>query len=216
MMLPNYQTRMQWETFLLFWQNISVLFVFICHLLFSSFLGTQWMCIYIKIDCVLQCLALAPAPAWYSLTAAPSQSLWISRASGSPGPAPALTACPRPWAPTSPTSWRASWRTMTKPSGPASKTESRPRSMSTSWYDPWDPFLKCRWWALVITNKSLKKSFQYYSMDCYFRQYWRDQRLSFKGLKNNANNLVINQLREASFKGQMVIGQTESYYLITS
>ena len=35
---------------------------------------------------------------------------------------------------------------------------------------------------------------QYYSMDCYFRQYWRDTRLSFKGLKNNANNLVINQL----------------------
>ena len=35
---------------------------------------------------------------------------------------------------------------------------------------------------------------QYYSMDCYFRQYWRDERLSFKGLKNNANNLVINQL----------------------
>ena len=31
-------------------------------------------------------------------------------------------------------------------------------------------------------------------MDCYFRQYWRDERLSFKGLKNNANNLVINQL----------------------
>ena len=31
-------------------------------------------------------------------------------------------------------------------------------------------------------------------MDCYFRQYWRDKRLSFKGLKNNANNLVINQL----------------------
>ena len=31
-------------------------------------------------------------------------------------------------------------------------------------------------------------------MDCYFRQYWRDSRLSFKGLKNNANNLVINQL----------------------
>ena len=35
-------------------------------------------------------------------------------------------------------------------------------------------------------------------MDCYFRQYWRDQRLSFKGLKNNANNLVINQLRRVS------------------
>jgi hypothetical protein len=31
-------------------------------------------------------------------------------------------------------------------------------------------------------------------MDCYFRQYWRDKRLSFKGLKNNANNLIINQL----------------------
>ena len=31
-------------------------------------------------------------------------------------------------------------------------------------------------------------------MDFYFRQYWRDKRLSFKGLKNNANNLVINQL----------------------
>ena len=64
-------------------------------------------------------------------------------------------------------------------------------------------------------EQTLKKSFQYYSMDCYFRQYWRDQRLSFKGLKNNANNLVINQLREGSFKGQMVIGQTKSYYLIT-
>ena len=38
-------------------------------------------------------------------------------------------------------------------------------------------------------------------MDCYFRQYWRDQRLSFKGLKNNANNLVINQLRRVSKVG---------------
>ena len=44
----------------------------------------------------------------------------------------------------------------------------------------------------------LTRYFQYYSMDCYFRQYWRDQRLSFKGLKNNANNLVINQLRRVS------------------
>ena len=40
-------------------------------------------------------------------------------------------------------------------------------------------------------------------MDCYFRQYWRDQRLSFKGLKNNANNLVINQLRRVSIKSGM-------------
>ena len=35
---------------------------------------------------------------------------------------------------------------------------------------------------------------QVFSLDCYFRQYWRDSRLSFKGLKKNANNLVINQL----------------------
>ena len=47
----------------------------------------------------------------------------------------------------------------------------------------------------------LTRYFQYYSMDCYFRQYWRDQRLSFKGLKNNANNLVINQLRRVSKVG---------------
>ena len=31
-------------------------------------------------------------------------------------------------------------------------------------------------------------------MDCYFRQYWRDTRLSFKGLKMNSNQLHINQL----------------------
>ena len=35
---------------------------------------------------------------------------------------------------------------------------------------------------------------QHYSMDCYFRQYWRDTRLSFKGLKMNSNQLHINQL----------------------
>jgi len=34
----------------------------------------------------------------------------------------------------------------------------------------------------------------HYSMDCYFRQYWRDSRLSFKGLKMNSNQLHINQL----------------------
>jgi len=27
--------------------------------------------------------------------------------------------------------------------------------------------------------------FQYYSMDCYFRQYWRDERLSFTGLSQH-------------------------------
>ena len=35
---------------------------------------------------------------------------------------------------------------------------------------------------------------QYYSMDCYFRQYWRDTRLSFKGLKMTSNHIDINQL----------------------
>ena len=34
----------------------------------------------------------------------------------------------------------------------------------------------------------------HYSMDCYFRQYWRDTRLSFKGLKMTSNQLHINQL----------------------
>ena len=38
--------------------------------------------------------------------------------------------------------------------------------------------------------------FQFYSMDCYFRQYWRDNRLSFKGLKQTANNVIINQVVE--------------------
>ena len=33
-------------------------------------------------------------------------------------------------------------------------------------------------------------------MDCYFRQYWRDNRLSFKGLKQTANNVIINQVVE--------------------
>lgn len=31
-------------------------------------------------------------------------------------------------------------------------------------------------------------------MDCYFRQYWRDDRLSFTGLKKNAHHIQINQL----------------------
>lgn len=32
-------------------------------------------------------------------------------------------------------------------------------------------------------------------MDCYFRQYWRDERLSFTGLrKNNAHQLQTDQL----------------------
>ena len=34
-----------------------------------------------------------------------------------------------------------------------------------------------------------------YSMDCYFRQYWRDERLSFTGVKKNAHSsLAINHL----------------------
>ena len=31
-------------------------------------------------------------------------------------------------------------------------------------------------------------------MDCYFRQYWRDERLSFTGLKKNAHSLSIDSL----------------------
>ena len=50
-------------------------------------------------------------------------------------------------------------------------------------------------------------------MDCYFRQYWRDQRLSFKGLKNNANNLVINQLRRVS-KAVTILMLHKQKYLI--
>ena len=49
---------------------------------------------------------------------------------------------------------------------------------------------------------SLKKNFithlnfslQNYSMDCYFRQYWRDTRLSFTGLKSNTHSEKIDQL----------------------
>ena len=33
-----------------------------------------------------------------------------------------------------------------------------------------------------------------YSMDCYFRQYWRDERLGFTGLKKNTHKLSIDQL----------------------
>ena len=36
--------------------------------------------------------------------------------------------------------------------------------------------------------------FQNYSMDCYFRQYWRDERLGFTGLQKNTHKLTINQL----------------------
>ena len=31
-------------------------------------------------------------------------------------------------------------------------------------------------------------------MDCYFRQYWRDERLSFTGIKKNPHSKEINQL----------------------
>ena len=35
---------------------------------------------------------------------------------------------------------------------------------------------------------------QNYSMDCYFRQYWRDTRLGFTGLKKNTQSQTIDQL----------------------
>ena len=41
----------------------------------------------------------------------------------------------------------------------------------------------------------MRNVLQNYSMDCYFRQYWRDERLSFTGLrKNNAHQLQTDQL----------------------
>ena len=51
-------------------------------------------------------------------------------------------------------------------------------------------------------QKSVKKNFHFffslffqnYSMDCYFRQYWRDERLGFTGLQKNTHKLTINQL----------------------
>ena len=45
-----------------------------------------------------------------------------------------------------------------------------------------------------LDNITMSPLLQHYSMDCYFRQYWRDSRLSFKGLKMNSNQLHINQL----------------------
>ena len=36
--------------------------------------------------------------------------------------------------------------------------------------------------------------FQNYSMDCYFRQYWNDERLGFKPLDLSAHSQQINQL----------------------
>ena len=44
------------------------------------------------------------------------------------------------------------------------------------------------------TIKDLNSPIQFYSMDCYFRQYWCDEQLSFKALKNTVNNLANNQL----------------------
>ena len=42
---------------------------------------------------------------------------------------------------------------------------------------------------------NMRNVLQNYSMDCYFRQYWRDERLSFTGLrKNNAHQLQTDQL----------------------
>ena len=43
-------------------------------------------------------------------------------------------------------------------------------------------------------GKILFYCLQNYSMDCYFRQYWRDERLGFTGLKKNHNKLSIDQL----------------------
>ena len=70
-------------------------------------------------------------------------------------------------------------------------------------------------WGQLVINLTPWSSLQYYSMDCYFRQYWRDTRLSFQvlqsseknprwlsfqGLKMNSNQLHINQVRLAPGK----------------
>lgn len=47
---------------------------------------------------------------------------------------------------------------------------------------------------LIRSMGPISDTDMHYSMDCYFRQYWRDSRLSFKGLKMNSNQLLINQL----------------------
>merc|ERR1712062_811246 len=47
---------------------------------------------------------------------------------------------------------------------------------------------------LIRSMGPISETDMFYSMDCYFRQYWRDNRLSFKGLKQTANNVIINQL----------------------
>ena len=56
---------------------------------------------------------------------------------------------------------------------------------------------------------------QHYSMDCYFRQYWRDTRLSFKGLKMNSNQLHINQLSlNVKMLGRIVPSQQDPKLII--
>ena len=50
-----------------------------------------------------------------------------------------------------------------------------------------------KWVRAIPIN--MRNVLQNYSMDCYFRQYWRDERLSFTGLrKNNAHQLQTDQL----------------------
>ena len=48
--------------------------------------------------------------------------------------------------------------------------------------------------SLLMMETFLLLHIQNYSMDCYFRQYWRDERLGFTGLKKNHNKLSIDQL----------------------
>ena len=42
--------------------------------------------------------------------------------------------------------------------------------------------------VIVFSEMFYPNSVQYYSMDCYFRQYWRDKRLSFKVTKQQTNS----------------------------
>ena len=44
-------------------------------------------------------------------------------------------------------------------------------------------------WGQLVINLTPWSSLQYYSMDCYFRQYWRDTRLSFQVLQSSGKKI---------------------------
>ncbi|XP_023322271.1 gamma-aminobutyric acid receptor alpha-like [Eurytemora carolleeae] len=65
---------------------------------------------------------------------------------------------------------------------------------------------------LIRSMGPISEADMFYSMDCYFRQYWTDTRLSFKGLQSNSNNLEINQL-SLNVKMLEKIWKPDTYFL---